>query len=262
MTLRCGLTAHCNGACSFVGPVCRNLQRMALSVAFSAVHGLFFLSQDVLAASEDWQYEIGLATDKITRGIDISYHQPSVNVAANWYPGNGFFAGGSVSSFRLNGQSTATGAEVVANAGYGWRLASDWSTQAMLSHYQFLRGPSAARSSYDEVVLTAGWRDLLFVSIAWSPNTSLGPSPSSKAVSYDLVGRLPLTHGWTGTAGIGYYDLHTVLGLGYIYGNIGLTWQYRSLQFDVVYIATNGGAKGAFGSRASNRWIADAIWHF
>ncbi|WP_158244538.1 TorF family putative porin [Paraburkholderia rhynchosiae] len=213
------------------------------------------------AASEDWQFEAGIATDKVTRGMDISYRQPSVNVAANWYPGNGFFAGASAASIRFD-QTRTTGAEFVANVGYGWRLANDWSAQAMLAHYQFTRVPSAARFNYDELVLTAGWRDSVFASIALSPNTGFGPSPSSRAVSYDLVGRLPLVHGWTATAGIGYYDLHSVIGIGYVYGNVGLTWQFRSWQFDVAYIATNSEAKTTLGPGASNRWIADAIWHF
>ncbi|MCR4469783.1 MULTISPECIES: TorF family putative porin [unclassified Burkholderia] len=214
-----------------------------------------------LAASEDWQFEAGIASDKVTRGMDISYHQPSASFAGNWYPGNGFFAGASASTIRW-GAPLTTGVEFVANAGYGWRVSGDWTAQAMLSHYQFTRVPSAVRFNYDELVLTAGWRDSVFASVALSPNTGFGPSPSARAISYDLVGRLPLVHGWTATAGIGYYDLHSVIGIGYVYGNVGLTWQFNAWQFDLSYIATNSEAKTTLGPGASNRWIADAIWHF
>lgn len=219
------------------------------------------LSSPAAAASDDWQFEAGVTTNKVTRGMDIGNRQPSVSAGANWYPGNGFFAGASAASLRSARRPT-NGVEVVVNGGYGWRLAGDWSAQAMLSHYQFLQGSQSSRFNYDELVLTAGWRDSVFASVALSPNTGFGPSPSSRAVAYDLVGRLPLVHGWTATAGIGYYDLHSVLGIGYVYGNVGLTYQYRAWQFDVSYIATNNEAKAHLGPGAANRWIADAIWHF
>ncbi|MGN8139190.1 TorF family putative porin, partial [Paraburkholderia sp. 22099] len=160
------------------------------------------LSLPAAAASDDWQFEAGVTTNKVTRGMDIGNRQPSVSAGANWYPGNGFFAGASAASLRSARRPT-NGAEVVVNGGYGWRLAGDWSAQAMLSHYQFLQGSQSSRFNYDELVLTAGWRDSVFASVALSPNTGFGPSPSSRAVAYDLVGRLPLVHGWTATAGIG-----------------------------------------------------------
>lgn len=247
------------------GVVCP-LARPARWVASSALLAallllLFLLPRRAHAANEDWQFEAGIATDKLSRGMENSYHRPSVNLAAEWYPGNGFFAGGAASSIRAF-ESSTTGAEFILNAGYGWRIGGDWSAQAMFGHYQFTRVPAAVRLDYDELVLTAGWRDCVFASVALSPNTGFGPSPSSRAVAYDLVGRVPLIHGWTATAGIGYYDLHSMLGFGYVYGNVGLTWQFHAWQFDVSYIATNSEAKTMLGARASNRWIADAIWHF
>ncbi|WP_338639638.1 hypothetical protein [Burkholderia pyrrocinia] len=99
--------------------------------------------------------------------------------------------------------------------------------------------PQVARFDYDELVVTVGWRDSVFASVSVSPNTTgFGASPSMFAASYDLVGRLPLVHGWTVTAGVGYFELRRVLDFGYIYGNAGLTYQFRSWQFDLLYIAT------------------------
>jgi uncharacterized protein (TIGR02001 family) len=233
-----------------------SLIRWCVPLALLAV-----VSTRAAAAIDDWQFEVGAATAKVTRGMDISYRQSSVSAAADWYSGNGFFAGTSASSFRLF-NTPATGAEFVANAGDGWRMAGDWSAQVMLSHYQFTHTLQAPRNNYDELVLTAGWRDSVFASVAASPDTGFGRSPSSHAVSYDLVGRLPLMHGWTATAGIGYYDLHSVVGIGYFYGNVGLTYQYRALQFDLAYIATSSEAKAHFGQSVSDRCVADVTWHF
>ncbi|TKC81317.1 hypothetical protein FAZ69_28735 [Trinickia terrae] len=215
------------------------------------------------AASSDWQFEAGVETENITRGMDISDRKPSVHAAATWYPGSGFFAGTSVSSIRSPGGSQ-TGAKFVTDAGYTWRLGNDWGAQVALSDYRFTRIPYAYRIDYDELVLSAGWRDSIFASIGFSPNTGMGPSPRSWAVAYDLVGRVPLSHGFSATAGIGYYDLRQEVGGGYAYGNAGLTYQYHAWQFDVSYVATraSAAAQAALGGLLVNRWYADAIWHF
>lgn len=215
------------------------------------------------AAFDDWQFELGAATDNVSRGLDLSYQQPSVHAAANWYPDGGLFAGVSAASVRMAGDSL-TGVEAVTDAGYVWRFGSDWSTQAMLSDYRFAHMRLGYRDDYDEAVLTAGWHDELYLSVAFSPNTGFGPSRRSWAMAYDLTGRLPLIHGFSATAGIGYYDVSAELGAGYVYGNAGLTWQYRAMQFDVMYVATHAPAevKAWMGNTLVNRWIADAIWHF
>ncbi|OUE36403.1 hypothetical protein BZY94_40895 [Burkholderia territorii] len=220
-------------------------------------------------ANEDWQFDAMAATGRTTRGAETSDRQPSASFSASWYPGSGIFAGTSASTIRIVGTQT-TGTEVTIYGGYGWRFTGDWSVQAMLSHYQFVHVPQAARYNYDEFVLTTGWRDSVFASVAVSPNTGFGPSPSTGggsspstfAISYDLVGRLPLVHGWTATAGVGYYDLRRVFGFGYVYGNAGLTYQFRTWQFDLSYIATSHQAKARLGPGAANRWVADVIWHF
>jgi uncharacterized protein (TIGR02001 family) len=216
------------------------------------------------AAADDWQFEAGAATDYYSRGIEASYRQPSVHVAGTWYPGSGFFAGASATSIRFD-DTPQTGAEFISNAGYVWRFGGDWSAQAMLADYRFVKVPLAHRDDYDELVLTAGWRDSVFASIALSPNTGFGMSPRSRAVAYDIVGRLPLGHGFSATAGIGYYDIGAELGGGYVYGNAGLTYQYRAWQFDATYVASRASAPvraSILGSGLNDRWIADVIWHF
>ncbi|MEQ5841872.1 TorF family putative porin [Paraburkholderia acidicola] len=235
---------------SFAASPIRWLASFALAVALHAP-----------AAAADWQFEISAATDKVSRGMELSDGRPSATLAASWYPGNGFFAGVSASSVRVF-PAAPTGVEFSTDVGYAWRTVDDWSVGLMLSHYQFLGGSEAARYNYDELVLTTGWHDLVFASVAVSPDTAFGWSPRSFAVSYDLVGHVPLVHGWMATAGIGYYDLHSVTGSGYVYGDAGLTYQYRALQFDLLYVLTNGEAKKQFGSSVSDRWVADVIWHF
>jgi len=239
---------------SLAGWICASLRALVMLMVAWATPA---------AALDDWQFSAGAATDNITRGIDISAGQPSLFASAAWYPGSGVFAGASASSIRSLG-SAQTGVEFVTDAGYVWRAGNDWSAQAMLADYRFTGVPFAYRIDYDELVLTAGWRDSVFASITVSPNTGGGPTPRLWAVSYDLVGRVPLSHGFSAMASVGYYDIAQETGSGYVYGNAGLTYQYRTLQFDVQYFTTRASAQMdmRMGAILVHRWVADMIWHF
>ncbi len=213
-------------------------------------------------ALDDWVFEVGTVTDNTTRGVDFSDHRPSVYAGATWYSGNGPFAGLSVSSVRFPGSSQGLG--TVTNVGYEWRFEQDWAARVMLADYRFAHVPLANRLDYDEFVLTTGWREALYASISLSPNTGFGTTPKSRAIAYDLVGRFPMRYGFSAIAGIGYGDVRAELGSAVIYGDAGLSYQYRSLQLSLLYIATrtSAQAEAQSGSLLVNRWVAGATWHF
>ena len=214
------------------------------------------------AAVDDWQFKLSTATDKVLRGFDLSDRNPYAEAAASWYAGSGPFADVSVSSFALFGPNRPKGVQLVADAGYAWRIEPDWTAQVTVSHYQSWDTPAMQHMRYQELALTAGWRDMVLASVAMSPRAILGPLPPGRTLAYDLVGRLPLAHGLTATAGIGYYDLRASTGPGYGYGNIGLSYQYRSVQLDVMYVATTGAIKALVNGALDNRWVGQVTWHF
>lgn len=221
------------------------------------------IARPAAAAIDDWRFQLSAATARTTRGLNQSDGQPVVGAAASWYPAGGLFAGISAASFKIP-RFSQTGAEIIASGGYGWRIAGDWTVQALLTHYQYEHVPFASRMNYDEAELRGGWRDSVYVSVTASPNTGFGPSPRSRAFSYDVTGRLPLVRGFSATAGIGYYDLRAQTGVGYVYGDVGMTYQYRSAQFDLWYIFTHGSATAdaRIGPILFNGLIADVVWHF
>lgn len=213
-------------------------------------------------AGDAWHFQAGATTDRLNRGIDLSQDEPSVDLSASWYPGTGPFAG--VSGWTVRPfYGTSLGAEFVADAGYGWR-SGDWSTQAMVLHYQFAHTPIATRLEYDEGALEVGWRDALFASVTVSPNTTYGGSPRTLALTYNLVGHYPLAHGFSATAGIGYYDLHAGLAGGFLYDDVGLDYQFRALQLQVAYFGTQApvGIQRRFGPMLVHRWVMQASWSF
>ncbi|HEV3426191.1 MAG TPA: hypothetical protein VG105_20850 [Paraburkholderia sp.] len=216
-----------------------------------------------MAASEDWQFQLSATSDRINRGLDQTSDKPSLGAEASWYPGAGAFANASVSSVRFF-DAAPLGAEFIANAGYQWRWAADWSLQAMLSHYQFENQPLASHFEYDEIGLTGGWRDCLFASFTASPNTTYSLAPKARAFSYNLNAHLPLSYGFSAVAGVGYYDLNASLGAGFSYGDVGLVYQYRDVQFGISYVGTHGSERvdAMLGAMLVHRWVAQASWHF
>lgn len=215
-----------------------------------------------LAGSEDWHFTLSAASDKLLRGLDLSNGHPYVEAAASWYAGPGPFADVSVSSFALLGHDRSSGAQLVADAGYSWRLDSAWSAQVMVAHYQSWNTPTPQHMNYQELALSMGWRDTVVASVAVSPHATIGPLQPAYTLAYDLVGRLPLRHGLTATAGVGYYDLHAAAGTGYGYGSVGLSYQRGPMQIDFKYVATVGAAKAHLNGALDNRWVGQLMWHF
>lgn len=213
-------------------------------------------------ASDAWQFQAGGTTDRINRGIDLTQGEPSVDASISWYPGTGPFAGLSGWTVRPF-VGKPMGAEFVANAGYGWRT-GDWEAKAFVLHYQFAHTPVATRLEYDEAGLEAGWREFLLASVTASPNTAYGGSPRTLALTYNIVGHYPLAHGFSLTAGLGYFDLHAGLGAGFFYDDIGLNYQYRSVQLQIAYFGTQSPARieQRFGRMLVHRWVAQVSWCF
>lgn len=216
------------------------------------------------ASAGDFQLLGDVVTDRTNRGLDRSDDKPSVGVQASWYPASGWFATASASTVKL-AHSVPTGAQFIVNGGYQWRLESDWSLSLMLSHYQFSRTSEAEHFEYDELGLTGGWRDCLFVTVTGSPNAAADSiSPRTRAYSYNLIGHLPLGGRLSAVAGLGYYDLHAGLDTGYTYGDIGLSYQFHSMQFQVSYVGTRAPerAKQVLGPILVHRWVAQMSWYF
>jgi hypothetical protein len=104
------------------------------------------------------------------------------------------------------------------------------------------------------------YRDLLYLSLAGLRNVhDFGESRTS--VAYEIVANHPLQSGLSATAGIGYRAaLHA--DYDYAYGNAGIAARWRGAQADLVYIATDSGAKRRLGSAAANRWTGSLTWRF
>ncbi|HEY1725259.1 MAG TPA: TorF family putative porin [Steroidobacteraceae bacterium] len=222
------------------------------------------LSLPAAAEADGLGGSIGVATDDVYRGVSYSNDQLSPRAEVHGVLGS-WFAGVSAEEIRrdLNHQA---GAEVIAYAGFQWRITDDWSAQATLRHYDYPGNTFRAQYNYDELGLSLGWQDRVAVSAIVSPDTYshdyLGNFGNGAAYAYEVVGRQPLPAGLSAVAGLGYYDLRREIGIGYLYGSIGLERRWRSWAVDLRYVDTDGTAKQHFEDDAGTRVVLSVFWTF
>lgn len=214
--------------------------------------------------AEGWQFDAVAATDDVLRGLSLTGGRPSFGVGGAYYAESGLFAGASVATVKpVPGEAGAGLA--IGELGYAHLGMSDWGTQYMWSHYAYTVS-RLSQFDFDDFRVTESFRNVLFLSIGGSPHAEMvdatGKVASGPVMSTDGVARVQLAHGWTANAGVGYFALQRLFHNGFVYCSAGLTWQFRSLQFDAALIGTSPDAKRHYGSAASNRAIADVVYHF
>lgn len=215
-------------------------------------------------ATEMTNGSLALLSDSVYRGVSQTRGQPALHAGAYRELGSRWSVGVGLStidpgtwvdaSFELNGSIS-----------HLWVFGEDWSANAAYVYYLY----PDARSEYEyqEWIGSLTFRSRLTATIAFSPNISVysyGYMTSEEpAVSYELSTVHPFGEHWSAVAGIGYYDLHEVVGAGYLYWSAGLLFSWRSFQLDVLRIDTDSTARQLFGSdRAGGRWSAALMWKF
>jgi uncharacterized protein (TIGR02001 family) len=207
---------------------------------------------------------VGVASDEVLRGMTQSDHQLSPQLDLH-YVLSGWYAGLSGEEVR-RGLKNSANAGLIAYLGYQYRFSDDWSGSLAVRHYEYPGYRHRNDYVYDEADLSVSWRDRVVASVSASPNVFFadfdGNYGSGAAYCGELAARQPLPHGFSLNAGVGYYDLHHQIGTGYGYGSAGISTQWRSWNFDLRYVATDGTAKQRFEQLAENRLVLSALWLF
>jgi uncharacterized protein (TIGR02001 family) len=207
--------------------------------------------------------DLGIASDEVLRGRSQSDHQASPQADLHYSRG-GYYGGLSAVGVR-RGADSAAGAGLIAYLGYQQRLGDHWSASLVARHYDYPGYLRRNLYNYEEFAATVAWRDLIVATVMVSPKANLvdseGNYGNGPAYTYELSGRQPLPLGFSANAGVGYYNLHHELGIGYAYWSAGLGKQWRSWNFDVRYVGTDSTAKRHF-ELAENRLVFSALWLF
>ena len=217
-------------------------------------------------ANDRWGGSVALTSDYRLRGVSQSDGSAALQADVHYDSPGGWLAGIWASSVELYSQET-TRIELNAFLGYRWAINSDWSARLVASHYAYPWNSAAKRYAYDDLTAGAAWRDRLFFSATWSPNSSIvstrGFGWERSTLTYDITARAPVTSRLSGVAGVGYYDLSELIGTGYWYGSAGLAYDLPRLHFDVSRIQNSAAANRLFhGGVADNNWTATVMWTF
>ncbi len=227
---------------------------------------LLWLAASTAAHADGWGGSLGLSSDNVYRGLTQSDNQPAGQIDLHYYGRSGWFAGVSAISVRRDPTDSTTAA-FDAYLGYQWRFAQDWSARSSAIHHDYPWNNPGRHYNYDEFSGTLAYADRAFVTIAFSPDTSVQApyhtASGRAALSYEVALRQPLPHAFSLNAGVGYYDLRWAANTGYVYWNAGLGYDLGRTQLDLSYIGTNDTARHLFyGDMAVNRLVATVLWHF
>jgi uncharacterized protein (TIGR02001 family) len=208
--------------------------------------------------------DVGFATDNVFRGLSQSDHQVSPEGDLH-YTYSGWFAGVTAEEVR-RGAYDSLGADLIGYLGYQRRLGDDWSASLTARHYDYPGYEHRSYYDYDEGALSVSWREFVVANLIASPNVyfadRLGHHGRGAAITYEVAGRLPLLEGFSANAGLGYSDINQEIGTGYAYGNLGISKQWHSVNFDLRYVGTDQNARHRFGPTAENRLLFSVLYLF
>lgn len=197
-------------------------------------------------AQASWGGSVSLSSDHLQYGISRSSHDPSLAAELHMLERHGVMASLWAATSRAR-EVDSTSVDVGATLGIGGLIGRATSWRAAWSHYESPWQSNARWYRYNEFSLDVQMRDVLLVSVRWSPDTTVyyaysGVVPELDALAYEASVQHQLPAGWRGFGGAGFRDLPGSVGGGYWYGSVGVGWSSRRWQADVSYVYPSDGA--------------------
>ena len=213
-----------------------------------------------------WSASIGATTDYVYRGISQTYDRGALQLGANYQSSSGWFAGawGSNVDPYPRAQSAL---ELDLYTGFRQPLSDDFTAGFTYTHYLYLDDPRPDHYNYDQLELSASYLDRLVASVSYQPDLTqysrLGFAERRPSVCYELAGRWQLPMGFALEAGGGYYNLHSLFGVGYWAGNAGVHYVYRRISLDLSrFVADSTATRLYDGASANGAWVLSALIRF
>ena len=231
-------------------------------------------------AAVDAGGSLALTADDVYRGISQTCGHPAAqaDLHARGHGNSAWTAFGGVwGSVGLSGSSCGSAKELDAYAGYSLALNADLSATFTYTHYAFPGGGygnphiSGQRYDYDQLGMSFGLMDRLYLSLAWTPDAlrykwydgTLYDLQDRSAFAYGAEWRQPLVSWLSLTAGLGYDHMADPFGTGYGFWSLGLTHAAGPLELDLAYFRTADRAVRLFGQQAAGgRVSATVLWQF
>ncbi|RZI72584.1 MAG: hypothetical protein EOP38_30765 [Rubrivivax sp.] len=218
------------------------------------------------ASAGDWQGAVGLASDKVIRGLTQSQGEATLLLDLNYRADTAWMATLGFATLQRHGHEGRSN-EFSAGLAKAWQLDDDWLAQTGYAHYQYSGEAPAYIRHYDEVTASLGWQGRVAGTLTLSPNTYSwyrsgqprpGPALATElSLNQRVMGRLALQ------AGAGYYQLMDAGNWGYGYASVGLSWGLGPVQTYLSYISSQAAKRGLVpASFAGERCVGTVLWGF
>jgi uncharacterized protein (TIGR02001 family) len=209
----------------------------------------------------------GATSDFVFRGLSYTRGKPAGLVSFDIEFPSSIYLGGFVSSADPN-PGPSPKVEMDFWLGKAFRLGESFSADLRYTHYMYPDDPRVADYDRDELTLTLGAKDTVFLAATWSPNTdSLGslaaPAQGEDVWAVELSARRPIGSRFSIGAGVGYYELDEIYQGGYAYWNLTLSADFAPFELQVALLGADNEAEYIFGTRSAGERVAvTALYRF
>jgi uncharacterized protein (TIGR02001 family) len=178
-----------------------------------------------------------LTTDYVWRGVTQSDGDAAAQLGAEVNFESGFHAGLWGSTVDIdNGADRQRDTEVIYYLGYAHDLDSRWTLGANIVAYTYPGQSGAVDYGYEELIVSANFKDRAWFEYAYSPDLY---NSGASAQNVELYTEWPAGKHLVVGAGAGYYDVSDLVGTGYGYWELGVTWPISRFDLDLRYHDTN-----------------------
>lgn len=224
------------------------LLRSAAAAALMAIGGQ--------ARAAEFSGTATLASDYVFRGVSQSRERPVAQFGVQLDGARGFYALAWASTVEYE---DAPQVRTELDYGIGWAgsIGADWAVDLSLTRYDY---PAARDWAYAELVGTLEWREAVWLTLGWSPDTF---ATGERAMYGQLGLRLPIDEAWQFEIALGEFRLDDVLGRSYTHAQAGVTWSASErLDWRLAAHHTDGDARELFPGLAGTRVEAALDVHF
>jgi uncharacterized protein (TIGR02001 family) len=225
--------------------------------------GLLALSA-MPATAREIQAHVSASSDYVVRGVSRSQGDPTLQAQVGTSFGAGGSAGVWFSTMNLN-PGRGPNRELGLYLAHARSLDRDWALSGMLVAYRYAAQIPGLDYDYVEARVDLSWRERLQLSVAVSPDyslgTRLGVARDSTTIDCTLTLVQPLSNAVTLSAGIGQFDLSDGLGLRYAYWSAGALYTGRRLSLALTYTGAEPVTRKMFNDVATgDRLIGTISW--
>ena len=217
--------------------------------------------------------DLAVTSDYIYRGLSETNGRAAVQLDLHASTLGGTFIGVWTSTLDRNFRPYAR-YDVQEYIGQRFDLSSAWNMSVTATNYSYLGGEQYYSSDYQQLTASVSYLDRWTFSLSAMPNALRysGEYRVGRFPAYDAetAGQWLIAKGLFITGGVGYYLFtgtdstpYPTPSMGYVYGNAGLAYQWRSWRADVGYFVAQGRAQQIFPYPiAKDRFAGTLSWRF